>query len=101
MHALFVPLCAAEHHVWAAYQGYWDTGGIWEDELDFLKLASSSPVLCQKDPTTYQHIRVRKKIRRVPASPAIAEAMSHDNRSGVALQGRNSQNLGHGEVEVV
>jgi len=34
-----------------AHQGDRDVGRIWEDELDFLKLASPPPVFRQEDPT--------------------------------------------------
>jgi hypothetical protein len=44
---------------------------------------------------------LRQKVRRVPASPAIAQAMGDNDGSCVPLEGRNDQGLGHAETRAV
>jgi hypothetical protein len=43
----------------ATHQSDGDVGGTGEDELDFLELAASSPVLRQEDPTECQYMRAQ------------------------------------------
>jgi len=67
------------------YQSDGDVRRIRKYEPDFLKLASSPPVLREKDPTHSQHRRALANTRRVPAGPAISKSMGNDDGGGVSL----------------
>jgi hypothetical protein len=84
----------AERVARSTYEGNGNAGRIWEDEFDFLKLASSSPVLGKEDPTD-QLVRVmgvsKRKGCALPAGARVTKAVGDYDSRSVALYSRNDE----------
>jgi hypothetical protein len=73
------------------HEGNGNVGRIWENELHFLKLASSSPVLREEDPIGLSVTYKREDSDALPASARITQAMGDYNCRSVAFYSRNDK----------
>jgi len=83
----------------ATHQCDGDHGRAGKDKSDFLKLAASSPVLCEEEPAIGLSIATAAPpADYLPACSSVAQSMGYNDGGRVTLQGRNNHGRGTSHI---